>query len=251
MIELPDMITIPAGRFVMGTAGDDRFANSTERPAHEAIIDKPFAVSRFPITEAQWAAFADGASSGLPVVRVSWWDATNYVAWQSAQTGRAFRLLTEAEWEYACRAGSTTIFAVGDTLEPEHANYLYDEHGFKVGPGQRTSSGSYAPNAFGIEDMHGNVCEWCRDFTALAPVPPRSGDGLRDARPATGRMSRGGCYAWPASATRLLPVAASRIRTTCPWPTTASLWPSGEKATFNTGPPRLEDSQSRRPVTRS
>lgn len=185
MIELPDMITIPAGRFVMGTAGDDRFANSTERPAHEAIIDKPFAVSRFPITEAQWAAFADGASSGLPVVRVSWWDATNYVAWQSAQTGRAFRLLTEAEWEYACRAGSTTIFAVGDTLEPEHANYLYDEHGFKVGPGQRTSSGSYAPNAFGIEDMHGNVCEWVSD--AWRPS--------YDAEPDPGhRVIRGGAW---------------------------------------------------------
>ena len=163
MIELPDMITIPAGCFIMGTAGEDRFANSTERPAHEVEIAKPFAVSRFPITEAQWAVFAGGASSSLPVVRVSWWGAMKYVEWLSAQTGKRFRLLTEAEWEYACRAGSTTIFSVGDTLKPEHANYFYDEHGLKVGPGHRTSPGSYPPNAFGLEDMHGNVCEWVAD----------------------------------------------------------------------------------------
>jgi formylglycine-generating enzyme required for sulfatase activity len=163
MIELPDLITIPAGRFVMGTLGEDRFANSTERPAHEVVIERPFAVSRSPITEAQWSTFAGGSSSSLPVVRVSWWEAMKYVAWLSAQTGKLFRLLTEAEWEYACRAGSTSIFNIGDTLEPEHANYFYDEHGFKVGPGCRTPPGSYPPNAFGLEDMHGNVCEWVSD----------------------------------------------------------------------------------------
>lgn len=163
MIELPDLITIPAGRFIMGTLGEDRFANSTERPAHEVIIEKPFAVSRFPITEAQWWAFAGGPSSSLPVVRVSWWEAMRYVEWLSTQTVRHFRLLTEAEWEYACRAWSTTIFSVGDILEPEQANYFNDEHGFKVGPGHRTPLGSYPPNAFGLEDMHGNVCEWVSD----------------------------------------------------------------------------------------
>lgn len=163
MIELPDIINIPAGRFIMGTVGEDRFANSTERPAHEVVIGKPFAVSRFPITEAQWSAFAGGLSSSLPVVRVSWLEAMKYVEWLSAQKGKPFRLLTEAEWEYACRAGSTTIFNIGDTLEPEHANYLYDELGFKVGPGHCTPPGSYPPNAFGLEDMHGNVCEWVAD----------------------------------------------------------------------------------------
>lgn len=163
MIELPDMITVPAGRFIMGTVGEDRFANSTERPAHEVVIEKPFAVSRFPITEAQWSVFAGGSISSLPVVRVSWSDAMKCVEWLSAQTGKLFRLLTEAEWEYACRAGSATVFNVGDTLEPKQANYFYDEHGFKVGPGHRKSLGSYPPNAFGLEDMHGNVCEWVAD----------------------------------------------------------------------------------------
>ena len=163
MIELPDMVTIPAGRFIMGTVGEDRFANSTERPAHNVVIEKSFEVSRFPITETQWSAFAGGPSSSLPVVRVSWWDALKYVEWLSAQSGKLFRLLTEAEWEYACRAGSATIFTGGDTLEPASANFFYDEHGFKIGPGHRTPSGSYPPNALGLEDMHGNVCEWVAD----------------------------------------------------------------------------------------
>lgn len=185
MIELPDMITIPAGRFIMGTSGEDCFANSTERPAHEVVIERPFAVSRFPITEAQWSAFAGGPSSSLPVVRVSWFDAMKFVEWLSAQTGKLFRLLTEAEWEYACRAGSTTIFNVGDTLEPEHANYFYDEHGFKVGPGHRTPPGSYPPNAFGLEDMHGNACEWVAD--AWRPSYDAAADEIH-------RVIRGGAW---------------------------------------------------------
>jgi formylglycine-generating enzyme required for sulfatase activity len=87
----------------------------------------------------------------------------NYAAWLREQTGQPFRLLTEAEWEYCCRASTMTIFGTGDDIDPSQANYLYDEHGFKVGPGHRTPKGTYAPNAFGLEDMHGNVCEWVAD----------------------------------------------------------------------------------------
>ena len=164
MIEIPAMMRIEAGRFVMGTVGGDKFANSTERPAHEVTIPRPFEVARFPVTEGQFSAFKGGGPvSALPVVRVSWHDAMAYVHWLSCQTGRAFRLLTESEWEYGCRAGTSTIFAYGDVLETESANFLYDEYGFKVGPGKRTVSGSYLPNAFGLEDMHGNVCEWVAD----------------------------------------------------------------------------------------
>lgn len=163
MNELPCMVTIPAGRFIMGTTGGDRFANSTERPAHEVVIAEPFAVSRFPITETQWAAFAGGPSSPLPVVRVSWLEATAYATWLREHTSKAFRLLTESEWEYACRAGTTRLFSMSDDLDPSQANYLYDELGFKVGPGHRTPQGVHPPNAFGLEDMHGNVCEWVTD----------------------------------------------------------------------------------------
>lgn len=164
MIEGPRLVIVPAGRFTMGTEGNDRFANSTERPVHEVVIARSFAVSDFPVTEAQWSLFKIGTvSSPLPVVRVSWTDATAYAAWLRERTRRGFRLLTEAEWEYVCRAGSQTIFATGDDIAPTQANYLYDEHGFKVGPGHRTPEGHYKPNAFGLEDMHGNVCEWVSD----------------------------------------------------------------------------------------
>jgi formylglycine-generating enzyme required for sulfatase activity len=164
VIDLPEMVLIPAGSFLMGTAGDDRFASSTERPAHKVLIASPFAVSRFPITEAKWREFiCSGPGSLLPAVGVSWRDAMDFTLWLSSRSGRAFRLLTEAEWEYCCRAGSTTIFASGDSLEPAQANYLYDEHGIKTGPGGRTPPGTYPANAFGLEDMHGNVCEWVAD----------------------------------------------------------------------------------------
>ena len=186
MIELPPMVTVPAGTFVMGTNGGDRFANSTERPAHTVTITVPFEVSCFPITEHQWHAFkGPGPISNLPVVRVSWHDAMDYVAWLSRQTQRAFRLLTENEWEYCCRAGSSTVFACGDALEPAHANYLYDEHGFKVGPGKRTTSGTYPQNSFGLEDMHGNVCEWVGDVWR----PAYDADARADAR-----VIRGGAW---------------------------------------------------------
>lgn len=164
MIEVPRLSLVPAGRFDMGTAGNDRFTNSTERPVHDVVIERSFFVSTFPTTEAQWSSFRAGTpSSPLPVVRVSWFDATAYSAWLRERTGRPFRLLTETEWEYACRAGSRTIFSTGDDITPQHANYLYDEHGFKVGPGHRTPEGRYGTNAFGLEDMHGNVCEWVSD----------------------------------------------------------------------------------------
>lgn len=164
MIDIPKLITIPSGSFIMGTGADDRFANSTERPAHEVVLSRPFAVGKFPVTEAQWSGFKGaGPVSPLPVVRVSWFDAQQYVEWLREQTNRPFRLLTENEWEYCCRAGSTTIFATGDDLAPTQANYLYDELGFKIGPGTRTPPGAYPVNAFGLEDMHGNVCEWVAD----------------------------------------------------------------------------------------
>jgi len=164
MIEVPVMIRVPAGSFIMGSSGDDKFANSTELPAHEMALLHDFEVAAFPVTESQFKSFkGTGQDSPLPVVRVSWYEAVEYTQWLSLATGHRFRLLTEAEWEYCCRAGSLTIFASGDTLDPSEANYLYDEHGFKVGAGMRTPAGSFAPNAFGLEDMHGNVCEWVAD----------------------------------------------------------------------------------------
>jgi formylglycine-generating enzyme required for sulfatase activity len=164
MIELPVMLPIPMGEFLMGSSDNDRFANATERPLHRVEITRPFAAARFPVTASQWAQFDPRAApSELPVVNVSWDDVQAYLAWLRQQTSAPFRLLTECEWEYCCRAGTTTVFHTGDNLDPSQANYLYDEHGFKVGCGHRTPPGAYPANAFGLECMSGNVCEWVQD----------------------------------------------------------------------------------------
>lgn len=150
----------------MGESPNDRFANRTERPAHSVRIST-FAMGREPVTVGEMRAFrADFAADDavdLPAVNVSWEDAAEFCRNISHRTGRTFRLPSEAEWEYACRAGTRTIFGMGDAIEPTMANYLYDESGARVGPGRRTPAGTFPANAFGLHDMHGNVCEWVGD----------------------------------------------------------------------------------------
>ena len=105
----------------------------------------------------------EASDETLPVVGVTWWDACAYCKWLTALTGRAYRLPSEAEWEYACRAGSRSPFAFGDTLTVAEANFYYDENGVRGGLGHPTIVGSYRANAFGLYDLHGNVCEWAQD----------------------------------------------------------------------------------------
>lgn len=164
---VPDFAIIPAGSFAMGENDEDKFANDTERPRHEVAIPCDFGLGVFPVTVGEFRAFRPGhaprESADLPAVGINWIDATAYCEWLGEHTGRTFRLPTEAEWEYACRAGSRDIFAHGNTLDTNQANYLYSEHGMKVGRGHRTPCGVFPPNAFGLFDMHGNVCEWVQD----------------------------------------------------------------------------------------
>ena len=165
--DLPQMSLLPPGEFSMGESRQDRFANDTERPSHQVQMPQSVSVGVFPVTVAEFRAFRPGHSprdgDDLPVVHVSWIDATAYCVWLSRQTGSNYRLLTEAEWEYACRAGSQTPFSFGEELKPAQANYLYDELGNSIGTGHRTPVGSYPANAFGLHDLHGNVCEWVAD----------------------------------------------------------------------------------------
>jgi len=124
------------------------------------------AIACDPVTELDYAPFAPGhveKPADLPVVNVSWHDANAFCAWLGERTGQVWRLPSEAEWEIACRGGTDTPFSTGGTLPPKAANYLYNESGERVGPGRRTAVGSYAPNAWGLHDMHGNVAEWCAD----------------------------------------------------------------------------------------
>ncbi|MGA3172287.1 MAG: SUMF1/EgtB/PvdO family nonheme iron enzyme [Chthoniobacteraceae bacterium] len=163
----PVMIDIPPGWFTMGeTAGDD-LANEAERPAHEVSILPGLALSVAPVTVLEFRKFRPDYLSGeapeLPVVFISWVDAIEYCAWLSLETGRPYRLPSESEWEFACRAGSISRFAFGENLTPMMANYLYADDGARVGRGRRTPAGTYPPNVFGLHDVHGNVCEWVAD----------------------------------------------------------------------------------------
>lgn len=157
----------------MGGREDDKFASAIELPRREVAV-ADFLLGRFPVTEAQWAAFRGTASdSVLPVAGISWYEAGEYADWFAMKTGLPCRLPTEAEWEYACRGGSGTIFPGGNDLSPAEANFLYDESGQPVGVGRRLPVGSFAPNAFGLHDMTGNVCEWTADpWRSLSGTDP-------------------------------------------------------------------------------
>jgi len=163
---LPKMVKLPAGEFVMGESEGDKFANDTERPAQRLKI-RPFALGKFPVTVGEFSEFQFDCSAEdadeLPVVHVSWHDAVTYCQWLTLQTGREYRLPTEAEWEFACRAGSQTPFACGNEISIRDANFLYDENGTRIGLGRRSPVGIYPANPFGLHDLHGNVCEWVAD----------------------------------------------------------------------------------------
>src|SRR6476469_1237755 len=175
------MVSIPKGSFKMGApARSEAQSRDNEIPQHQVTI-KPFFLGKYPITQAQWAAVAnlpkihydlDPDPSGFigknrPVERVSWYDAVEFCARLSQKTGSSYRLPSEAEWEYACRAGTTTPFYFGETVTPDLVNYNGNyPYGFTpkgLYRDQTTDVGSFPPNAFGLYDMHGNVWEWCSD----------------------------------------------------------------------------------------
>ena len=173
-----DMIAIPGGIFMMGTEDEEierllkepnkKWFNN-EKPQHQVTV-QPFFMGKYPITQAQWKAIASlpkierdlkpypshFKGDERPVEEVSWDDAVEFCQRISKQTGKEYRLPSEAEWEYACRAGTTTPYHFGENITDKLANY-----GKKMG--QTTSVGKFRPNAFGLYDMHGNVWEWCQD----------------------------------------------------------------------------------------
>ena len=194
----PLMVKLPAGEFIMGENAGDKFANDTERPAHRVCIAPGLALGCFPVTVGEYRRFRPGPApdeaDNLPVVRVNWHEACAYCDWLSERTARVYRLPSEAEWEYACRAGMQTPFASGDEITPAQANYLYDENGLRVGIGGRTPVGNYPPNKFGLHDLHGNVGEWVVDTWHPdyqgAPVDGRAWIGIEG----SGRIVRGGAW---------------------------------------------------------
>jgi formylglycine-generating enzyme required for sulfatase activity len=188
---------LPRETHKVGTRGLDRFAGATERPLHEVTLPAPIAIACDPVTEREYATFSPQHAeepTDLPVVDVSWNDVNAYCAWLGEQTGKSWRLPSEAEWEISCRAGTDTPFSTGDSLPLESANYLYDESGKPIGLGGRTTPGKYAPNAWGLRDMHGNVAEWCADAWHSSYEGAASDGSARTGSPGCLRVIRGGSW---------------------------------------------------------
>ncbi|MFY8216935.1 MAG: formylglycine-generating enzyme family protein [Chthoniobacterales bacterium] len=189
-----DLVTIEGGRFLMGENPDDKFANDTERPRH--AVDVPaFRLGRAPVTISEFREFRPYHERGLPgdwpAAMVSWDDAVAYCEW----LGDGMRLPSEAEWEFAARAGSQSPFPWGADITPAHANYYYTEQGNKVGPGHRTPAGHYPANAFGIFDLVGNVCEWTLDaWQADHHDAPADGSPRAATTVPVHRVLRGGAW---------------------------------------------------------
>jgi formylglycine-generating enzyme len=209
---------IPPGAFWMGSAGGEapRYA-PVEQPRHRVVISRAFYLGVHPVTQAQYEAvmatnpsrfevFAAVGVSGLPVDSVSWLDAVAFCERLSRrpaerEAGRLYRLPTEGEWEYACRAGTTTAFHFGETLSSHQANFDGARPYGNVprGPflGRTSAVGSYPPNAFGLHDMHGNLWEWCHDGGRA--YPPGGSAALDPEGLTTGgrRVVRGGSWESP------------------------------------------------------
>ena len=193
----PEMVVLPAGEFTMGSPEDERGRWGDEGPQHQVTIPEPFSVGKYEVTVEEFAEFiretnypigycihdhGEGVWSdppvdmwpeskdfswhnpniqqthNHPVVCVNWDDASTYAYWLSTKTGDEYRLLTEAEWEYAARAGTITAYHFGHMVLSDIANYNDNEKG-------TVAVGSYPANAFGLHDMHGNVWEWVEDCT--------------------------------------------------------------------------------------
>jgi formylglycine-generating enzyme required for sulfatase activity len=167
----PEMIVIPAGSFMMGSPASQ--GNVNEHPQHKVTIAQQFGVGRYEVTFDEWdACVADGGCNGYkpadpgwgrgrrPVISVSWNDANAYVAWLVKKTGKSYRLLSESEYEYATRAGTTTEYPWGDDIGKNNANCggCGSQWDYKYAP-----VGSFAANDFGLYDMVGNVWEWTED----------------------------------------------------------------------------------------
>lgn len=184
----------------MGT--DDVDARDREKPRHEIQIDYDVAMCKFPVTVEDYMLFAQATGASVPeerhenlgfdvpVRRVRWTDAKAYCTWKTQREGMTYRLPTEAEWEYACRAGSRGKYCFGDDdiLFGEYAWYAENSEGVTHNVGTKK------PNAWGLYDMHGNVWEWCSDHYAETYADtPRDGSSCKQASE-KGRVLRGGSY---------------------------------------------------------
>ena len=214
--ECPQMVVVPAGSFLMGSPESKEERDDDEGPQHQVTIREPFAVGAYEVTVAEYREFvsAAGRDGGTgcaifaggevnferswrnpgfeqtgrdPVVCVSWEDAQAYARWLSGKTGEEYRLLSEAEWEYAARAGTTTRYSFGGEITPSDANY-----GLNIVKTQPV--GSYRANGYGLYDMHGNAWEWVRDCWNESYAGAPNNGGAWERGDCSHRVLRGGSW---------------------------------------------------------
>ena len=220
----PEMVVLPAGKFMMGSPEGERGRWISEGPQHQVTISQPFAVGKYEVTVGQYTAFGEEAghitgrcdfpeeswdpirlsqtnnhlgeswnnsrfdqTNNHPVTCVSWYDASTYAVWLSVKTGYEYRLLSEAEWEYAARAGTTTAYYFGRMILGDIAQHIRDT---------TAAVGSFPANAFGLHDMHGNVSEWVEDCSHVGYVgaPTNGSSWLSGCYDAQRRGLRGGSW---------------------------------------------------------
>ncbi|MEH1937632.1 MAG: SUMF1/EgtB/PvdO family nonheme iron enzyme [Nostoc sp.] len=208
-----EMVYIPGGEFLMGSPESEGKRYSNERPQHQVTV-KPFLISKYAITQAQWREIATlrevrqnlklrpsrNGGKSHPITQVSWFDVVEFCDRLSEKTSKQYRLPSEAEWEYACRAGTTTPFHFGETITSDLANYdggysyrserkgIYREITTPVGSLQ-------IANFFGLSEMHGNVWEWCLDhWHENYNNAPNNGDSWRDSSDNQIHVMRGGSW---------------------------------------------------------
>ncbi len=222
-----DLVTIPAGEFMMGSDDSDERAREDEKPQHLVRITKPILIGQYEVTQSQYEQVmgnnpswfsstgggqkkvADLDTDQFPVESVSWVQAAEFCEKLSAlpaekAAGRHYRLPTEAEWQYACRAGTTTNFHYGDSLTSTQANingrYPYGDAPRGPYLGRTATVGSYKPNAFGLYDMHGNVAEACADWFGREYYSESPTDDPQGPEKGSDRVVMGG--SWSADAFR-------------------------------------------------
>lgn len=204
--ECPEMVLVPAGEFTMGSPPDEPGRLDSEGPQHQVTIAAPLWVGKYEVTFDEWdACVADGGCKhtpkdqgwgrgNRPVIYVSWDDAQQYAAWLSEKTGVTYRLLSEAEWEYVARAGSTTAYWWGPDVGRDKANC--SNCGSEWDNTKTAPVGSFAANNFGLHDTAGNVWEWVED----CPSDRYDGAPTYEEGDCSWRVQRGGSWrGWPPS----------------------------------------------------
>ena len=205
-----DLVLIPGGKFMMG----DNTHHPDEQPIRQVTLS-PFYMGKYAITQAQYRQvmgehLGNGLGADYPVEKINWDDAIAFCTKLSQKTGKQYSLPSEAQWEYACRAQTTTNFHFGETINPDLVNYNgeYPYNGAPIGQNRDRSTpvGTFPANAFGLHDMHGNVWEWCLDrYQPNYLTAPIDGSAVADTPELAGnskRVMRGGAWDYVAKGCR-------------------------------------------------